>query len=306
MTRWRSIWLVARREILERGRSRGFILSVAFTTLIVDRLVRHPGAPLRGRGQRRRSASSSPRRPALPSPSTATAGQFDRTVEITPYPDARPRPTPRSRTDGRGRRRGAGRPVRRRASPLPGGDRPGDRAVHLGGDHRAARPGRARPSDVDQAALAAAQQPPAVAVARAADRGRPGALPRRQHRRRADPRRHLQLRLHGAHRRRRGEAEPGRGGRALHRAAARPADGQGPRHRHPRLVQLAVFVIAALSRRCDATAALPTTTPAAIVLLVVWFILGYLLYSTALGFLGALPRGWRRPRTRRRRSRWSR
>ena len=35
MPRWRSIWLVARREILERGRSRGFLLSVAFTTLIV-------------------------------------------------------------------------------------------------------------------------------------------------------------------------------------------------------------------------------------------------------------------------------
>ena len=35
MSRWRSIWLVARREILERGRSRGFILSVLFTTLIV-------------------------------------------------------------------------------------------------------------------------------------------------------------------------------------------------------------------------------------------------------------------------------
>ena len=35
MPRWRSVWLVARREILERGRSRGFILSVLFTTLIV-------------------------------------------------------------------------------------------------------------------------------------------------------------------------------------------------------------------------------------------------------------------------------
>ncbi len=29
MPRWRSVWLVARREILERGRSRGFLLSVA-------------------------------------------------------------------------------------------------------------------------------------------------------------------------------------------------------------------------------------------------------------------------------------
>ena len=33
---------------------------------------------------------------------------------------------------------------------------------------------------------------------------------------------------------------------------------------------------------------LPETTPTAIPLLVVWFILGYALYSTALGFLGAL------------------
>ena len=35
MSRWRSVWLVARREILERGRSRGFVLSVLFTTLLV-------------------------------------------------------------------------------------------------------------------------------------------------------------------------------------------------------------------------------------------------------------------------------
>ncbi len=35
MSRWRSVWLVARREILERGRSRGFILSVFFTTALV-------------------------------------------------------------------------------------------------------------------------------------------------------------------------------------------------------------------------------------------------------------------------------
>mgnify|MGYP001042116672 CR=1 FL=1 len=35
MSRWRSIWLVAKREILERGRSRGFILSVLFTTVLV-------------------------------------------------------------------------------------------------------------------------------------------------------------------------------------------------------------------------------------------------------------------------------
>jgi len=35
MSRARSIWLVARRELLERGRSRGFIFSVLFTTTII-------------------------------------------------------------------------------------------------------------------------------------------------------------------------------------------------------------------------------------------------------------------------------
>ena len=35
MSRWRSVWLVAKREILERGRSRGFVFSVLFTTVLV-------------------------------------------------------------------------------------------------------------------------------------------------------------------------------------------------------------------------------------------------------------------------------
>ena len=35
MRHLRSVWLVARREIIERGRSRGFIFSVLFTTAIV-------------------------------------------------------------------------------------------------------------------------------------------------------------------------------------------------------------------------------------------------------------------------------
>jgi ABC-2 type transport system permease protein len=33
---------------------------------------------------------------------------------------------------------------------------------------------------------------------------------------------------------------------------------------------------------------LPSTTPGSIALLAIWFVLGYALYSTALGFLGAL------------------
>jgi ABC-2 type transport system permease protein len=55
------------------------------------------------------------------------------------------------------------------------------------------------------------------------------------------------------------------------------------------VVQLFVFVLAALvASLVTDRLALPATTPGAIALLVVWFILGYLLYSTALGFLGAL------------------
>ncbi len=55
------------------------------------------------------------------------------------------------------------------------------------------------------------------------------------------------------------------------------------------LVQLAVFVIAALiaslvTQRLE----LPASTPAAIVLVAIWFILGYALYATVLGALAAL------------------
>ena len=35
MSRWRSIWLVARREIIERGRSRAFLISLILTVAII-------------------------------------------------------------------------------------------------------------------------------------------------------------------------------------------------------------------------------------------------------------------------------
>jgi len=55
------------------------------------------------------------------------------------------------------------------------------------------------------------------------------------------------------------------------------------------VLQLFVFVAAALvAALATDRLELPTTTPGAVSLLVVWFVLGYLLYSTALGFLGAL------------------
>ena len=64
MSRLRSIWLVAKREIIERGRSRGFILSVLFTTLLVVGSIILPQHPVRRRRADARSASSSRRRPA--------------------------------------------------------------------------------------------------------------------------------------------------------------------------------------------------------------------------------------------------
>jgi ABC-2 type transport system permease protein len=55
------------------------------------------------------------------------------------------------------------------------------------------------------------------------------------------------------------------------------------------LVQLAVFVVAGLiAASLTQGFAIPATTPGAALQLVVWFILGYTLYSTALGVLGAL------------------
>ena len=55
------------------------------------------------------------------------------------------------------------------------------------------------------------------------------------------------------------------------------------------LVQLIVFVGAALTAAVLTDRfTLPETTPGAVALLAVWFVLGYALYSTALGFLGAL------------------
>jgi ABC-2 type transport system permease protein len=55
------------------------------------------------------------------------------------------------------------------------------------------------------------------------------------------------------------------------------------------LVQLlALVAVGLLVSQLTGRLALPATTGSAIAMLVVWFVLGYVLYSTALGFLGAL------------------
>ena len=55
------------------------------------------------------------------------------------------------------------------------------------------------------------------------------------------------------------------------------------------LVQLlALVTVGLVVSQLTGRLALPATTASAIAMLVLWFILGYVLYSTALGFLGAL------------------
>ena len=86
MPRWRSVWLVARREILERGRSRGFILSVLFTTLIVIGSFVIPAIFFSGETVTKIGVVE-PAPPGLAAAIESTAERFDRTVAITPYPD---------------------------------------------------------------------------------------------------------------------------------------------------------------------------------------------------------------------------
>ena len=161
MSRWRSIWLVARREILERGRSRGFILSVLFTTAHRGRLVRRPGAPLRRTPTTPRSASSQPAPAALDADRRG-----DRRWR---GPDDRPAPLPRPRR----RPRRPSRPARSRpSSTCRPTSRRRARSSTRNRRTRSCRASSARPSsalrmndvltgtDVDQAALAAAQTPP--------------------------------------------------------------------------------------------------------------------------------------------------
>jgi len=87
MSRWRSIWLVAKREILERGRSRGFILSVLFTTLLVIGSFVVPTI-LFGDEQAKAIGVVEPTPPGLQTALTVTAGQLDQTISVVPLSDA--------------------------------------------------------------------------------------------------------------------------------------------------------------------------------------------------------------------------
>lgn len=288
MPRWRSVWLVARREILERGRSRGFILSVAFTTIIVVGSFILP-AILFGEDAATKVGVVEPAPAALPATIEATAERFDRDVEILTYPDA-------AAADAALVESEVDVIVEMPADLSSPGEIRFDQETDQGIAQiiAAATIGlRAQAvldqSNVDQAALAGAQQPPTIdalepqteddqAKFLVANIGAvlilvgifsfgftvlTGVVEEKQSR-------VVEVVLSTV------RARDLLMGKVL---------GIGVLG----VVQLAVFVVAALGAAIATDRlTLPSTTPGAVALLGLWFVLGYLLYSTALGFLGAL------------------
>ncbi len=288
MPRWRSVWLVARREILERGRSRGYILSVLFTTAIVVASLVIP-AILRGDDATTTIGVVQPAPPGLDVAIESVAKRSDQTVEISTFESATQADA--ALVDG------SVDVVVDMPADLSG---PGE--VHFKKDADPAIvqmlsaatiglriQGVLAPSDVDQAGLAAAQQPPVISTIDArseVDQAQfivanigaiailvgifsfgftvlTGVVEEKQSR-------VVEVVLSTV------RARDLLMGKVL---------GIGVLG----IAQLAVFMVAALvATSVTSEVELPRTTPGAIALLVVWFILGYSLYATALGSLGAL------------------
>jgi ABC-2 type transport system permease protein len=287
MSRWRSVWLVARREILERGRSRGFILSVFLTTALVIGSFIIPTVLFGDKASRIGVVEPAPAGLATAIEAAAAGAQQD--VEVRSLPD---RAAAQAGLEADELAIAVAVPA-----DLSG---PGetifkeDRDALLSSIVDAAVVSLRvndvlSKSDVDRDALAAAQVAPTVTELdpqTEADRARfllanigailvlvsifsfgytvlTGVVEEKQSR-------VVEVVL----------------------STVRPADllmgkvlGIGVLG----LVQLAVFVLAGgVAAFATDRFVLPSTTPAALLLLVVWFILGYTLYSTVLGFLGAL------------------
>ena len=222
MRPWRAVRLVAMREILERGRSRGLPGSRCCSRCSCS----WPGSSCRSSSsptRRRGSRSWSPRRPASSAALKGAAAAYDVDLVISTVPD---RAAAEAALAAEVRRRRARRPrgpVGTGRAGRPGtGRRPGPGDRHRGG--RLAAGGGRRP----------AARAPRGHRHRAADGVGHDRAHLRQRRDHPDVHRHLLVRDVGPDRRRRGEAEPGRGGRPVHRPAARPARRQGARHRHAR------------------------------------------------------------------------
>jgi len=288
MPRWRSIWLVARREILERGRSRGFLLSVAFTTLIVVGSFVIP-AIVFGGDNPTKVGIVDPSPPGLQAAIEQSADRFDHKVAVTSYPDAA--------SADEALTNGSAEIVVEMPADLSG---PGEIRVKRQPDEATAQVIAAATvalrvqnvlgsSNVDQGALADAQRPPETKSLQAQteqDQAKflvanigavlilvgifsfgftvlTGVVEEKQSR-------VVEVVLSTV------RARDLLMGKVL---------GIGVLG----IVQLAVFITAALiAALVTNRLVLPTTTPSTVALLALWFVLGYLLYSTALGFLGAL------------------
>jgi ABC-2 type transport system permease protein len=287
MSRWRSIWLVAKREILERGRSRGFILSVLFTTLLVVGAFVVPTVLFGDKATRIGVVQPAP--PGLDVAINATAGRLDQNVEIVPLADEAAAEAALSSDS-----------VDVVASVPPDLSGPGTIRYAKEPDQTTTQIVSAAvvalrlqnvmvQSGADPNALTDAQQVPAVSSSdpqTEADQSRflfanigavlilvgifsfgftvlTGVVEEKQSR-------VVEVVL----------------------STVRPRDllmGKVLGIGILGLAQLVVFVTAALAAAVlTGRFVLPATTPTAILQLAIWFVLGYALYSTALGFLGAL------------------
>jgi len=85
MSRWRSVWLVARREMVERGTSRGFVISVAVSVALVIGAVFLP--TLIGGASRQQLGIVGTPPAGLPAALEAAAKQADLTVTTQSVPD---------------------------------------------------------------------------------------------------------------------------------------------------------------------------------------------------------------------------
>jgi ABC-2 type transport system permease protein len=290
VSRWRSIRLVAKREILERGRSRGFMLSILFTTLLVVGSFVLP-AVLFGDEEATRIGVVQPEPPGLSTALTTTAAlpQLDREVEVVSFAD--PATAATALADE------AVVAVVAVPADLSG---PGTIRFDKEPDQFVTQlvtaavvglrtQGLLANADVSPAEFLAAQQAPAV----------DSLDPQTE----ADSTRFLFANigavlilvgifsfgftvLTGVV-----EEKQSRVVEVV-LSTVRPRDllmGKVLGIGILGLFQLALFVVAAVvAAVLTDRFRLPETTPTAIPLLAVWFILGYALYSTALGFLGAL------------------
>lgn len=288
MSRWRAVWLVARREIIERGRSRGFIFSVLFTTVLVIGSFVVP-ALLFGDDEVTRIGIVEPLPPGLQAAMAATATQLDREVTIVTFPDqaAADEALAADAID-------AAAAVPRDLSG-PGTVRFAKEPDQLVTQVVTASVVALRVQEVlvdagvDPGELLAAQRPPAV----------DSLDPQTE----ADQTRFLVANigavlvlvgifsfgftvLTGVV-----EEKQSRVVEVV-LSTVRPRDlliGKVLGIGILGLVQLVAFVVAGLGAAIwTDRLVLPETTPTTIVMLTIWFILGYALYSTALGFLGAL------------------